>query len=556
MAPTSFASSNTESSGPNVAQAKLPKLLPEFIAQHYPSEAKLLHVHLVHRHGERTPVTHLFPSISPKYWNFCVQGNRLHSDFTKAVGVYAPNSDVDSDVDADKKGKDHQKWHNYMFKSENSKKRGIFPDDPSKAHSNDKSQFTADTCAYGQLTDVGRQSLTALGAHMRALYTDALGFLPAIPRPGDDNGPTEDLYLRTTSYTRAFESLQHTLGGMYPNLPVNSRIFRINVRPRNIENLYSDYRCKVLDRLHTECSKESVEHFSEDHAKLHRDILQIPSLGEPFEVELKRRAPFASLFVWDTTSSMRSHGLPLPKEIDDDFISRVSHMCAVEYQRPAMRSTQLARMQIGPFVRELTDNVVSVVEADRGIIVNKQRPPKMSIYSGHDTTIGPLLAIFGDDLAGSPSLTTSATPLWPPFSSSLRIELLKDSASPYPDVQPSWAGDLANHSEDLSTIPPEERIRPFNVPDSLYRLAPGQTDNTLATPFNPRAMRDYYVRIWYNDRTVQLPACRDPGAHHTKLGSSVCTLDGFFKQVARFVPSESETIQELHALAKAQSKSQ
>ncbi|KAJ2062897.1 hypothetical protein GGI17_002063 [Coemansia sp. S146] len=549
MAPRIISSPNADSSTSSVVQARLPKLSPEFIAQHYPSEAKLLHVHLVHRHGERTPASHLFPSISPRYWNFCAQGNRLHADFAKAVQVHAQDSN-------DKDDSSYQQWHNYMFKSDNSKNTRIFPkDNLSEAHSNDKSQFTADTCAFGQLTDVGRRSLTALGAHMRALYTDALGFLPSVPRPGNDNGPTEDLYLRTTSYSRAFESLQHTLGGMYPNLPANSPLFRINVRPRKGENLYPDYHCAITNRLHTENALESIKLFAEGYAALHKDILQIPSLREPFEADLKRRKAHGSLFVWDTVASMRSHSLPLPKEIDDELITRVSNMSAVEYLHPTMRSAQLARMQIGPLARELTDNLVSVIEADRGIVTGKQRPPKMSIYSGHDTTVGPLLAIFGDDLAGSPSLTASATPMWPPFASSLRIELLKDSASPYPTLHPSWTGDFSNDSRDMSTIPPDERIRPLNVPDSLYRWAPGQSDNASTVPFNPRATRDYYVRIWYNDRSVQLPACRDPGAHHTKLGPSVCTLDGFFRQIARFVPSEKETLQEYLALAKAQSQS-
>ncbi|KAJ2868779.1 hypothetical protein GGH93_006363, partial [Coemansia aciculifera] len=548
MASSTIPSSNVESSTPNGVQARLPKLSPEFIAQHYPSEVKLLHVHLVHRHGERTPASHRFPSISPRYWNFCAQGNRLHADFAKAVQVYSLDSETDKD------GNSYRQWHSHMFKADNPTNASIFlKENLSKAHSNDTSQFTADTCGFGQLTDVGRRSLTALGAHTRALYTDALGFLPAVPRPGNDNGPTEDFYLRTTSFSRAFESLQHTLGGMYPNLPANSPLFRINARPKNSENLYPEYHCKIAGQFHTEGTMESIQMFAEDYATLHKDILQIPSLREPFEAELKRGATHASYFVLDTVTSMRSHGLPLPKEIDDELIARVANMAAVEYLHPPTRSTKRARMQIGPLAREFADNLVSAVEADRGIVTRKQRPPKMSIYSGHDSTVGPLLAIFGDDLAGSPSLMTSATPMWPPFASSLRIELLKDSESPYPTIQPSWAGDFSNDTRDMSTIPHDERIRPLNVPDSLYRWAPGQADNASAVPFNPRATRDYYVRIWYNDRSVQVPTCRDPGAHHTKLGPSVCTLDGFFKQIARFVASDKETLQEHLALAKAQS---
>ncbi|KAJ2890057.1 hypothetical protein IWW38_004339, partial [Coemansia aciculifera] len=496
MSFSAFTSSNMDSAPPNAAQARLPKLSPEFIAQHYPDSAKLLHIHLIHRHGERTPSSHLFHDISPRYWNFCAKGNQLHADFVKAIQLHAPG--VDGEI-----GKDSQQWYNYMFKTENRKKYSLFPKDHQAAvNSNDTSEFTSASCAFGQLTDVGRQSLTALGAHMRALYVDALGFLPAVPRPSEGkNGPSDDLYLRSTSYTRAFESLQHALGGMYPNLPANQPLFRVNVQPLGIENIYPDYRCKTIDRLHKECAKESIELFASEYAALGKEMTTIPSLHELYEMELKRRVAHASLYVWDTVSSLRAHGLPLPKEADEEFLTRVSRMAAVEYLHPTTQSTELARMQIGPLVRELADNVVRAIEADRGIHTSKRESPKMSIYSGHDTTVGPLLAIFGDNLDGSPALATATGPMWPPFASSLRIELLKDSASPYPVVQPSWAGDLADHSDDLSAIPPKERIRPLNVPASLYRWAPGKPANGSAVPFNPRATRDYYVRIWYNDRT-------------------------------------------------------
>ncbi|KAJ2335070.1 hypothetical protein GGI00_001549 [Coemansia sp. RSA 2681] len=540
-----FASSNTDSTPPNVVQAQLPKLSPAFIAQHYPNSVKLLHVHLIHRHGERTPAKHVFSNFSPRYWNFCAQGNQLHAEFAKAVQLHMP--------DAEKDGSDSQQWYNYMFRAENRKKTSIVPpDSQATEHSNDKSQFTAATCAFGQLTDVGRQSLTALGAHMRALYVDALGFLPAMPRSGNGNGPTEDLYLRTTAYSRTFESLQQALGGMYPNVPANSPLFSINVRPLDRDSLYPDFQNKLLEPLHIDGAVKSIAIFAEEYAALHKDVAQMPSLRDEVEPEPKPRTPNATYFLWDTMSAMRAHGLPLPKEIDDKFIARVSRMSSVEYMYPVTLSTELAKFQLGPLVRELADNVVSAVEDDRGTLVSKQQPPKMTIYSGHDTTIGPLLSILGDELDGSPLLKNSAGPMWPPFASSLRIELLKDSASPYPTVQPSWASDLANHSNDLSTIPPEERACPPNVPNSLYRWVPGQAATASAIPFNPRATRDYYVRVWYNDRSVQLPACLDPGAHHSKLGSTACTLDGFFKQIAYFMPSDDEVVQERRALDDSQ----
>ncbi|KAJ2909047.1 hypothetical protein GGI21_002275 [Coemansia aciculifera] len=492
-------SSNVNATTVNAAQARLPKLSPEFIAQHYPDSAELVHVHLIHRHGERAPSGHHFAKFSPKYWDFCAQGNQLHADFAKAVQLHAPVIDKSN-------GSGH-KWYNYFFKSENRKDDVIVP-------SASNAELSAATCAFSQLTDVGRQSMAALGAHMRALYMDELGFLPAVLRPGNNSDFSEDFYLRSTSFPRTLESLQYTLGGLYPNIPAKSPLFRINARPQSQENLYPDFERKELEQLHIENAAKSIELFGKEYTALHKEVSQIPSLRDEVEPEPKSKVPHSTYFIWDTVSAVRAHGLPLPKEIDDDFIARVSRMCAVEYMYPITLSAELARMQMGPFIRELADTVVGAIEAGRGIQTDKKASPKMSIYSGHDTTIGPLLALLCDNIDGSPTLATSTGHMWPPFASSLRIELLKDS---------------------VSSLPPGNR---FSYPDDVSAVLPKERTCLLNAPFSIQDTRDHYVRVWYNDRTVQLPACLDPSAHHSKLGSTVCTLDGFFKQIARFVPSD------------------
>ncbi|KAJ2583789.1 hypothetical protein GGH95_000794 [Coemansia sp. RSA 1836] len=438
-----------------------------------------------------------------------------------------------------------QKWYSFMFKSENRKDSSIVPKDKQATeHSNDKSQLTAATCTFGQLTDVGCQSLTALGTHMQVLYVDVLGFLPAVPCLGDSKGPTEDLYLHTTAYSCTFELLQQVLGSMYLNVPANSPLFHINVWPANHKSLYPDFQNKIFEQLHIDSTIKSIAIFADKYAALHEDVAQIPSLHDEVEPEPNCRAAHASLLVWDTVSSMLAHGLLLPKEIDDEFIMQVSHMSAVKYMYPVTQSTELAKLQLGLLVHELADNVVNAAEADHGVMASKQQLPKMTIYSGHNTTIGPLLAILGNELGGLPLLKSSIGPMWLPFTSSLCIELLKDSASPYLAVQLSWTGDLANYSNDMSTILPEERACLPNVPNRFYHWAPGQAAAASAIPFNPRATCNYYMHVWYNDCSVQLPACLNPGAHHSKLGSTVCTLNGFFKQIAYFMPSDDEVIQE------------
>ncbi|KAJ1800253.1 hypothetical protein LPJ59_001237 [Coemansia sp. RSA 2399] len=551
--------SNSENTTSNLAQARLPKLTPEFLSKHYPSAISLVHVDVLTRHGERTPTANHFGNFPQRHWDFCVVGNQLHADFIKKVGLYTSASSPASGEasSADQK----QQWAEHMFKAESRDAKAVFgiadkKDQPE--HTDDSPKPSAATCSFGQLTDVGRQSMTALGQHLRSLYVEITGLLPSVPRNGD-GGPTGDLYLRSTSYSRAFESLQHTLGGLYSNALTVPGLYRINVRPSTRDNLLIDFKCKSMVRLFKTFNAKAKEAALGEYNALYNDLVKIDGLREFYEEQPRNIKGPMAIFAWDTLSSMRAHSVPLPSAIDDALIARVSAMSCVEYLHSGRQSAALTRLQIGPLVHELVGNIVRAIEVDRADSVpsSDSSHPKMGIYSGHDTTLSPLLAVFG---ARSDSSQTEPKPSaisWPPYASSIRLELIKDNRTPYPTIRPAWEDDQAFHAEDLAMVPFDSRIRPINVPDSLYKL-PSPTgsqkrrrSSSTAAHFNPRAMRDYYVRVWYNDSELQLPACLDPGAHHTTLGTTVCTLDGFFKQAARFVLSEGEAARGCNAPADA-----
>ncbi|KAJ2330713.1 hypothetical protein GGH92_009455 [Coemansia sp. RSA 2673] len=301
--------------------------------------------------------------------------------------------------------------------------------------------------------------------------------------------------------------------------------------------MYPNPVCKSLSQLFERANELSYDNFASEHASLRQDMLKIPALRAHFDKEDNHNIMHFATAAWDTLISMHSHGLPLPKEIDDAFIARVSQVAAIEHLNAAVKPLALTRVEIGNFAHELIGNIVHAVETDRGALSDRQPSPKMGIYSGHDSTLGPLL----------PSTQAPIEFMWPPYASSMRIELLKDTKTPCPATLPHWAGKLTDFSTDMAAALPESRVRPVNVPSSLYHWPPGRSGT--AGSLNPRATRDYYVRVWYNDRTIQLPACRDPGAHHAKLGPAVCTLDGFFKQIARFAASDAEAHRECNLVS-------
>ncbi|KAJ2376671.1 hypothetical protein IW150_001846 [Coemansia sp. RSA 2607] len=538
--------SNSEATAVNATQARLPKLTADFIAKYYPKNVSVVHVSLINRHGERTPGNHKIPAISPEHWNLCEHGNSLHGEFLRAVGLLTPQDPATGSGAQTQASVHTPPWHNFMFTKETRDISGLIGGSSSSSNGKgtaDGSVHTAATCGFGQLTDLGRASMTALGAHLRALYVDALGFLPSKPRQAADGGPTNDLYLRATTYTRTFESLQHMLGGLYPNQPSGSPLFRVNVRPSNHETVYPGLGCANLRPLFARFNAASRQLHADELENIYAEMRRIPVLRQQAETDRSARQDRFTIPIADTVAAVHAHALPVPKAIDDAFVTRLMQAAAIEYQHSAWTSASLARMVIGRLVHECVDHIVAAVEGDRAA---DDRRSRMAIYSAHDTTLGPLLAVMGSGGdPGDPSAESPEGMLWPQFASSMRIELLKDARSPYPPVRPAWEDDQKDCSEDASMVPFEKRVRPVNVPKSLYRWS--SVSGRRAVERNPRATRDYYVRVWYNDRTVQLPTCRDPGAHHTQLGSSVCTLDGFFKQLARFVPSEKEHAAECHA---------
>lgn len=64
--------------------------------------------------------------------------------------------------------------------------------------------------AMAELTDKGRQTTLSLGRHLRHLYVHQLGFLPDVIR--DPN----TIYLRSSPFPRALDSLQQAFIGLYP----------------------------------------------------------------------------------------------------------------------------------------------------------------------------------------------------------------------------------------------------------------------------------------------------------------------------------------------------
>ncbi|CAB4420824.1 unnamed protein product [Rhizophagus irregularis] len=260
------------------------------------------------------------------------------------------------------------------------------------------------TCAFGQLTDIGHK----LKFLDEKLSNDKL------------------LYLRSTDYARTFESLQQlVIGGLYPSqYRSNSAFYK--------ETLYQNSKCKRLITLIKQFGEASKLRYESDLKYL--------------TTQLK---PIA-----------KANKIPIPKEFTEEVIDKIDEISTGEWFNGFYETLEMRRLAMGPFLADLRDIILSKVNN-----IPEAEDLKFAIYSGHDSTLAPLIATFN-----------AFDHRWPKFNSHLILELFESK-------------------EEFSS-----------------------------------AQDNHYVRVRYNDKILELPACQNDDKHHPK-DKSLCTLKAFLTLV-------------------------
>ncbi len=131
----------------------------------------------------------------------------------------------------------------------------------------------------------------------------------------------------------------------------------------------------------------------------------------------------------------------------------------------------MRRLAIGPLLSELRDIIISRVNN-----IPETKDLKFAIFSGHDSTMVPLLTIFN-----------AFERRWPNFNTHLVFELFESK-------EKSW----------------------------FYKLFSSAQDN-------------YYVRVKCDDKIIELPECQKDDRHHPN-DKSLCTLNVFLDLVDSYIP--------------------
>ncbi|KAJ3219632.1 hypothetical protein HDU67_000120 [Dinochytrium kinnereticum] len=369
-------------------------------------------------------------------------------------------------------------------------------------------------CEPGQLTDTGKLNLLQLGRDLRDHYVGKLGFLP---EHLNEHFKDEGMYVRSTGYVRTIESVQYLLAGLFPlECREPGKGGDVAVHVRAVGNMFPTLdTCPRLGEMFRDFRKSAVT--SETHNTLARNLAT--RLG-PYILRKKRisktsppsqEPPSVStppdivdfgeiLHSYDLASCHLAAGLGLPPGIDvglyrdlEEYVTRywwdIFSPGRKEFPEPGPGvaggfggvswGEEVRKLAIGRFVGDLGEMMGAAVVGKKEGWWGEREVPKLAIFSGHDTTLGPLLSSLG--------IFSGANRHIPDFRANLAVELMSRPR------RLSW------------------------VSQTLGWIGGGK-----------EVTEDHFVRVRYNGRPVRLPGCSGMGSHY--LGDpTVCTFEAFKK---------------------------
>ncbi|KAJ5648921.1 uncharacterized protein N7484_002644 [Penicillium longicatenatum] len=484
---------------------------PEELERLYPKALKLQLVQVFLRHGERTPVSSRFQNtgLSP-YWPYCNVARNM-------VQIAASKNDLSS-------------WDGFQWR----RKIETFGD-------NDEARVAAgpggnldSICQHGELTDKGRETTYALGQRLRHLYVDQLGFMPKIKED------TEDMYLRATSIPRALESMQQAFWGMYPT-SARTQNFPppvIVARPVNEETLFpNEGNCRRFRQLARLFADRAAARWNESEQMDYLNRLwskYMPESSPKVAVDAHPRLSG----IMDTINASDAHGpaTRLPSEFYDKKARAVLDRIAVEeWFAGYNESAEYRKLGIGGLMGDVVDRMVSTAvdggwhsktSASGSGNPESSKAIKFAMSGCHDTTLAAILSSVGGFQDGS----------WPPFTSSIAVELFSQAPSSRTE-----AGTVLEEFSNPAVVSMKGVFSSmFGRGKSVEeKHAPSATARAPLDSFPDEAresLRKHYVRIRYNDQPVIIPGCAAKPENHLPGDETFCTLDAFKSIVDKFTP--------------------
>ncbi|KAJ6256054.1 hypothetical protein Dda_9146 [Drechslerella dactyloides] len=295
----------------------------------------------------------------------------------------------------------------------------------------------------------------------------------------------EGIYLRATPVPRALESLQQVYAGMFPKGAISNGAGMPKIWARNVvdENLMPNETVSAK-------KWNGGEDLSYVSSKIGKYVA-----GGVVKVDGSPRLSG----IMDTIASTAAHGpttkLPSVFYVEEIW-RRMEKVIVEEWFLGYEESLEVRRLGVGSLLGDVRDRMLQMF-AGKGKTDGEPRT-KLALMGCHDTTVAGVLAALG-----------AFDWRWPPYTSSIAIELFSSSEKKQPKG-------------------------PSNMTSWLQKfgLASGRID--------PGQLKGWYVRMRYNDTPVQIRYCK-PVGRHLEGNPQFCTLEAFKEVVDKLSPDDWRT---------------
>jgi acid phosphatase len=224
----------------------------------------------------------------------------------------------------------------------------------------------------GQLTDQGKRDMRQLGRQLRSWYVHKLKLLPS---KWDTSSPT--ISLRSTNYLRTIESLQHLLHGLYPMTATTGNP-TVVVKDSDDEDMYPHDRCSsmVLD------TNVLRKQFSTIHKDRLLTILNPLSFWHTMDISHANQA----YRMYDMLSCLMGNHIEFPEGVTEDDHGVLEGITVDLWARLYENDETFTKRAIGRFIPSITESILDAHQ--------NPKSSKASIFSGHDSTLIPIMIAF------------------------------------------------------------------------------------------------------------------------------------------------------------------
>jgi len=346
-----------------------------------PVTSTLLQVFVLSRHGDRSPL-HSIPNERQDkriYWNCTLPASMrsltTNKSLTSGAGIY------------------------FLYENNGA---GVFGNQES----------WNGNCRTGQLTELGGEICTRMGAGLREIYVDKFHLLPDTLTPKD----LDLLHLRTTDFPRTRESLASLMEGLYPANKHEGVYLPVSIIPVETDYLHPNTgACARLGQLidkNTIKNAEWMQHYN----SVRNIVDRINKIAGTEDSSVFNNNYTVDAWA-DIFHARECHNMPYPCSVDGKTCvtqDMVDAICEVDTWDSCRfyAGDETNKLSGGPFFMDVASAFNKRVYSNVG--------PRYIHYSAHDSTIATVLASLKYDGG------------FPPYASTVRFELWQTVSGPSP----------------------------------------------------------------------------------------------------------------------------